>query len=214
MSTLAKLILINTVALGGLWAQDDFRLPADAPNDWLLAFVDVETTGLVPGYHEMIDIGVVLAELDGTELARTFIRIMPDHPERTSPEVPAINGFDVDKWRNYGALSTTQAVDSLVAFYGQHTGDRQVLMVSYNSQFDAAFLDHLFRSANRSWRELHYYFVLDLPSMAWSLGLRHLWGSRLSEALGIKDEPHTPDEHTGITGADLNLRVYRELLAL
>ena len=187
-------------------------LPADAPEDWLLAFIDVETTGLIPGYNEMIDIGVVLSDLDGNEVERTFIRTMPNFPERTAPEVPAINGFSVEKWRNYGALSTRATVDSLVAFYAQHTNGRSVLMVAYNSQFDAAFLDHLFRAADRSWRELHYYYVLDLPSMAWGLGLRDLWGSRLTTQFGIPDEPSTPDEHTGITGADVNYRIYRELL--
>ena len=41
--------------------------PAEDPDAWLLAFIDVETTGLVPGWHEMIDIGVVMTELDGSE---------------------------------------------------------------------------------------------------------------------------------------------------
>ena len=31
--------------------------PANDPDGWLLAHVDAETTGLVPGYHEMIDVG-------------------------------------------------------------------------------------------------------------------------------------------------------------
>jgi len=188
------------------------RLPVEAPGDWLLSFIDVETTGLVPGHHEMIDIGVVLSTLDGDEVARTFIRVMPDHPERTSPEVPAINGFDVEKWRGYGALSSGATVDSLLSFYAAHTAGRHVIMVAYNSKFDAAFLDHLFRSAGHDVSEIHYYYVLDLPSMAWALGMRDLWGSRVSARLGIPDEPHTPDEHTGITGADLNHRIYRELM--
>jgi len=203
-------VLLSTTIVAA--QTEPAALPADAPDDWLLAFIDVETTGLIPGYNEMIDIGVVLSDLDGNEVARTFIRIMPDFPERTSPEVPAINGFEVEKWRNYGALSTGAAVDSLVAFYAQHTSGRTVLMVAYNSQFDAAFLDHLFRSADRSWRELHYYFVMDLPSMAWGMGMRDLWGSRLTAKFGIPDEPSTPDEHTGITGADVNYRIYRELV--
>jgi len=41
--------------------------PAEDPESWLLAFIDVETTGLVPGWHEMIDIGVVMTELDCSE---------------------------------------------------------------------------------------------------------------------------------------------------
>ena len=43
--------------------------PGHAPADWTLAHIDVETTGLVPGYHEMIDIGVVMTDLEGHELA-------------------------------------------------------------------------------------------------------------------------------------------------
>ena len=34
-------------------------VPALEPAQWLLAHLDVETTGLVPGYHEMIDAGWV-----------------------------------------------------------------------------------------------------------------------------------------------------------
>lgn len=34
------------------------RNPAEDPDKWILAHVDVETTGLAPGYHEMIDLGV------------------------------------------------------------------------------------------------------------------------------------------------------------
>jgi hypothetical protein len=34
------------------------RNPAEDPDGWILAHVDVETTGLAPGYHDMIDLGV------------------------------------------------------------------------------------------------------------------------------------------------------------
>jgi len=40
--------------------------PHEAPGDWLLAHIDVETTGLIPGYHEMIDMGLVYTTLDGS----------------------------------------------------------------------------------------------------------------------------------------------------
>ncbi len=86
-------------------------------------------------------------------------------------------------------------------------------MVALNSQFDTAFLDHLLRSRDRNWRELYHYFVLDLPSMAWSLGIRGLTGSNLALTLGVEDEPHVAELHTGITGARLNARLYRALLA-
>ena len=37
-----------------------------------MAHVDLETTGLVPGYHEMIDVGIVTKDLQGQELDRLF----------------------------------------------------------------------------------------------------------------------------------------------
>ncbi|HEX2138108.1 MAG TPA: 3'-5' exonuclease [Woeseiaceae bacterium] len=186
--------------------------PDDNPQGWLLAFVDVETTGVTPGYHEMIDIGVIIADLEGREIDRLFLRVMPTHPERTSKEAAAINGFSVERWRTLDALSPEEAVAQLIAFHEAAAGDRRVLMVAHNAQFDAAFVEFLLRGAGHRRDELYYYYVLDIPSMAWSLGLRLLHGQRLAEFFGIEDEPRTALEHTGITGADLNLRMYREIL--
>jgi len=185
--------------------------PADAPEDWLLAFVDVETTGLLPGYHEMIDIGMILTDVEGREIDRLFLRLQPQHPERTSEGARAVNAFEPDRWRELGALSPKDAVERIASFHHRAAGGRDVLLVAHNSHFDAAFLDHLFRGQGRTWRELYHYFVLDLPSMAWSLGLRHLDGSALTKALGIEDEPHVAADHTGITGAEVDVRVYRAL---
>jgi len=206
---LASLALITSNSL----AAQDLQWPHEAPDDWLLAFVDVETTGLVPGHHEMIDIGIVMTDLEGTELGELFIRIQPEHPDRTSDGARAVNAFDEKRWRELGALSADAAIDRMVRFHEGIARDRNVLMVAFNSHFDASFLDHLFRSEERSWRELYHYFILDLPSMAWSLDIRNLTGSSVSSLLDLEDEPHVAHLHTGITGARLNARIYRALLA-
>lgn len=185
--------------------------PAESPDHWLLAFVDVETTGLVPGWHEMIDIGVVMTNLEGEPIDELFLRIQPNHPERTSPGARAVNAFDEETWRRLGARSPSAAVDEIMAFHRRIAGDRHVMLVAFNSQFDTAFLDHLFRASSHSWRELYHYFVLDIPSMAWSLGFHDLTGQALSKKLGIEDEPRVAQEHTGLTGARLNARIYRAL---
>ena len=187
--------------------------PNENPDAWILAFVDVETTGLIPGHHEMIDIGIVMTDLDGAELGELFVRIQPEFPERTDEGARAVNAFDADRWREMEALSQLDAIDKMLAFHKGIAGERNVLMVAFNSHFDTAFLDHLYRSQGRSWRELYHYFVLDLPSMAWSLGFHGLTGSSISSMLGIEDEPHVAELHTGITGARLNARIYRGLLA-
>ncbi|MBH53107.1 MAG: hypothetical protein CMI18_02035 [Opitutaceae bacterium] len=188
--------------------------PADAPEQWLLAHVDVETTGLVPGYHEMIDIGVIMTDLEGKEMERLFLRIMPDHPERTAPAASRVNGFSVELWEERGCISTVDAIEQLVEFHNRVAGEKDVLFVAYNAWFDISFLDHLFRSLGRTWRELYHYFILDLPSMAWSMGINDLGGQGMSDKLQV--EPETSDllKHTGITGAASNVDVYRAILRL
>ena len=187
--------------------------PTTEPGRWLLAFVDVETTGLVPGWHEMIDLGMVITDLEGNPLDSLFLRIQPRYPERLSEGARAVNAFDSDRWQAMGALGPGAAVDSVARFHERVARGRTVLLVAFNSQFDAAFLDHLFRGEGRSWRELYHYFVLDLPSMAWAVGLPDLTGSALAERLGVADEPHVAEQHTGMTGASLNARLYRALRA-
>lgn len=186
--------------------------PLDAPDDWLLAHIDVETTGLLPGYHEMIDIGLVMTDLQGEILDSLFLRIQPLHPENMSEGAFRVNAFDPEKWRSMGAFSPFAAVDSILSFHKRVAGDKSVLMVAYNSQFDAAFLDHLFRTANQTWREMYHYFILDIPSMAWGLGLTDLSSEKLMSIYDIKDEPHVAELHTGITGAMVNVRIYKALL--
>ena len=100
-----------------------------------------------------------------------------------------------------------------MAFHRRVAGQQPVLLVAFNSQFDAAFLDHLFRVRGSSWRSLYHYFVLDIPSMAWSLGLRDLSNDALAQRLNVPDEPRVAEEHTGLTGAMLNVRIYQALRA-
>jgi hypothetical protein len=54
---------------------------ATSPSEWRLAIVDVETTGLFAGYHEMIDLGLVMTDLDGRVIDSLFVRIQPEHPQ-------------------------------------------------------------------------------------------------------------------------------------
>ena len=154
---------------------------------------------------------MILTDVDGDEVDRLFVRIQPEHPERTSDGARAVNAFDDARWRELGALAPNDAVERIIDFHERLRGERSVLLVAYNSHFDAAFIDHLFKGQGRRWRELFHYFILDLPSMAWSRGHRHLDGGALARALGVEDEPRIAEQHTGITGAELNVRIYRAL---
>lgn len=212
MTTKGMLVLLILFVFNPTSLAQTQTWPSEAPDDWLLAFIDVETTGLKPGYHEMIDIGIVMTDLNGSEKGHLFLRIQPEHPERTEAGARAVNAFDPKRWKELGASSKAEAVDQITEFHHNIAQDKRVLMVAFNSHFDASFIHHLFSNQDKSWRDLYHYFILDLPSMAWSLGLTGLTGTNIAKKLDIEDEPHIPEQHTGISGAKLNARIYRALL--
>lgn len=187
--------------------------PSEDPEGWLLAHVDVETTGLDPAWHGMTDLGIAWSTLDGVELERLYLRILPAHPERADPGALAVNGFDEAYWRAHGAIDEAEAVRLFTAAHARVRGDRQVLFTGFNAWFDQGFTSALFARHGVAWRGLFHYHVLDLPSMAWARGCRGVTGPLLARELGLPAETRVPIEHTGMTGVDFNLSVYRALLA-
>lgn len=202
------MVLVSWMPAGAQTAWPDAR-----PDGFVMAHVDIETTGLDPGFHEMTDIGMVFTDVDGRELGRLYVRIMPPHPERIDPGARAVNGFDVDYWRANGAVDEAEATALILAFHSRIAAGRTVMFTAYNAWFDQGFLSAMLARNGAAWRDLFHYHVLDIPSMAWGQGLRQTRGSGVAEALGVPDETRVPIEHTGITGADFNVSVYRALLA-
>lgn len=180
--------------------------------EFALAIIDVETTGLDADVHEMIDIGAVYVDIDGRELGRFFVRINPAHPERAQAGAKAVNGYSEDRWRTLGAVSSSEAVRAFEEFHRRTAADRTMIFTAFNVGFDQAFVSRWLSREGRSFRDWYFYQVLDLPSMAWAQGLRELSGTKIAQALGIPDETRDPLQHTGETGADFNVAVYRELL--
>lgn len=191
----------------------DVRWPNAAPENWALVHIDVETTGLDPAWHEMIDMGVIYTDLEGREMGRIYLRIMPGHPERLDPGAKAVNGFELDYWSKNGAVSEAEAVRQFKAYHQSILGARQGLLTAYNSWFDHAFLCALLKEHGAVWRELFHYHVLDVPSMAMGQGIDGVTGREVARALGLAPETSVPLDHTGMTGAEFNVAVYRALRA-
>jgi DNA polymerase III epsilon subunit-like protein len=186
--------------------------PPAKDTDYLMVHIDTETTGLQAGYHELIDIGVVYTDRRGKELGRWYQRLMPLHPERLDPGAQKVNGFDAALWKREGAWAPDKALANWIEYEDKTFGKRPRLRVAYNCGFDKSFLDALYRQCGREWSEHYTYFWFDLPSMAWALGYRQIRGPWVAEALGVQDEPHGGIAHTGLTGAEVNVRIYRKLM--
>lgn len=194
------------------FAQDRDSWPNSEPEKWGLAILDIETTGLTPGYHEMIDIGIIYVDLDGNEIGRFYTRIQPDHPERLYDGAKAVNAFSPERWDELGALSEPEAAAFLKSFHEEHKGERRWMLTAFNSWFDAAFLQNFLAEEGYDWRDMYHYHVLDLPSMAWGQGNKGVTIPVLAQQYETLDETRVPEDHTGLTGAEYNLRLYRVII--
>ena len=184
------------------------------PGPTIIAIVDVETTGLDPSHHEMVDLGALYVRPDGQELGRFFVRIHPPHPDRLDPGAAAVNGYSPARWRTLGAVDEAEAVRQWRAFHDQmaRASGATVTFAALNAWFDQSFTDALLRRHNSSWRELFHYQILDLPSMAWGQGARELGGAALAARYGVEPETRDPLRHTGESGVEFNLALYRAML--
>lgn len=208
---LSPCALLFSVALLVSVAQAQAPWPQEDPDGWGLAIIDVETTGLDPQFHEMVDVGAIYTTLEGEELGRFFVRIHPKHPDRAGEIARSINGYDEARWEALEALMPDEAVDRFVAFHQEHAKDRRFVLTAYNAPFDRNFLEALLKRHEHSLSDFYTYFVLDLPSMAFGLGVDALVNAEVAKAFGLPPETSDPLEHTGLSGAEWNLALYRAM---
>ncbi len=98
-----------------------------------MLFFDLETTGLNPGIHEIIEIGAVLVSQPAFEKINSFEwKIKPERLETASPEALQINHFTPEKWAD--AVSLDKALREF-ATIGQGA-----VLAGFNVTFDWAFL--------------------------------------------------------------------------
>ena len=178
----------------------------------LLVHIDVETTGLEAGYHELIDAGVMITTIDGDIVDQLFLRMMPEHPGRLDPGAAAVNGFSVSRWQSLEALEAAEGARVLNAFLLQYSTDHQLIFTAFNVGFDQRFIMHFLKSHDLAFNTFFHYMVLDLPSMAWALGAKSLSGDDIASRFGIPSEVKDPMLHTGETGAAFNVALYQAML--
>jgi DNA polymerase III epsilon subunit-like protein len=98
-----------------------------------LAFIDVETTGLTAGYHEIIEICII------TPKYAYHKKIRPIHVDRMDSKAIAINGYKPSEWRH--AIEPKIAASEIADLLKGH------LIVGHNPRFDMEFITEL------CWRE-------------------------------------------------------------
>ena len=178
---------------GGLLARD-------------LCFLDVETTGSVFGYHEIVDIAAVRTVPDAAIiLGKWHKRIRPRHPERFSSYARELNGYTPELWVDAEEL-TVQLWNEFVTFV------RDCVPVCHNPSFDRAFIT--LAAAQQGILELGLdYHWIGTESLSWPLYKQGALPSLSLESLCLSFEVGAePRPHTALNGALACRRVYQALM--
>lgn len=168
-----------------------------------LAFVDLETTGLDPERHDIVEIGIV--RVDGRTLevlSELELLVAPDRLADAEPEALQVCGFTEAGWANAEPLSLALArVAPLL---------EGALIAGHNVGFDWSFLEAAHRRAGLALPKVDYH-RLDTASLAWPL----VAGGELASVSLDKVAAHLglerPTPHRALADARCSLEVARRL---
>jgi DNA polymerase III epsilon subunit-like protein len=171
-----------------------------------LCFLDVETTGPLFGFHEIIDIGALRTSPNGSAVkGRWSKKLRPRHPDRLTSIAQEVNGFRAEEWVA-ASESSPELWQKFVEFV------EGSVPVCHNPSFDRAFITLSAAAAGVIDLKLDYHWI-GTESLAWPLysrgALPALSLDALSTFIGIPPEPRP---HTGLAGAETCRRVYLALL--
>jgi DNA polymerase III epsilon subunit-like protein len=107
----------------------------------IFAAIDLETTGVKPGYSEIIQIAIVPLDNNFKPVGDHFYtNIRPDHPERAEIQALTINGLSLEELES--APSKERVADSLAEWFESlHllNGGR-LIPIAHNWSFENSFL--------------------------------------------------------------------------
>lgn len=179
-------------------------MPYERFHERPIAITDVETTGLWPSRHEIIEIGLVVADFASLEIVDTYeTKVLPEHIETADKKALEINGFNLSDWDDAVSLRDAMEVYSKKTF--------GAIFCAHNVSFDLPFIKAAFRATEVN-NNMDYH-TIDIPSVAWAV-LRNeapesVKLSNLAKLLGLEPEPTV---HRAINGAMLAHDVLLELL--
>lgn len=171
-----------------------------------LLFVDLETGGTDPDFHEICELAAVRCTADmKTEISVVERRVKITRPERMDPKAAEVNGYSVEAWRD--AVSLRVAVCELNAIADEH-----VLIVGQNPIFDLNFLRVAFKSEGL--KPLDPRYVIDTASMAWPLCHRGIIERISLEVICARFGIPNTGSHRALTDVRRTMHAYARMLGI
>jgi DNA polymerase III epsilon subunit-like protein len=137
-------------------------------NGHLLAAIDFETTGTIPGWHEVVQVAVVPLDGDLRPASRPFCRyVRPEHPERADPAAQCIHSIPPEVLE--AALSAEKVADLLHEWADslQLRIGQKLVPLAHNWAFEHSFLTAWLGEEQRD--ALFHYHARDAQSFAITL---------------------------------------------
>lgn len=194
--------------------ERDIRLPS-MPMPWnrVLAFVDLETTGVNPSIHDIIDAAVIRdglpwsSKIRITEFDERRAFTAEDQAKgRKIPKAFEVNGYNRGEW-----ASAPHSSDICEEFARQLHG---AVFVAHNAPFDISFCESFMERNGIPWRTVWCGSMIDTYPLAKAmLGVRGLKKFSLQaccEFLGIEPE----GVHRALGGASRVRLLFWELCKL
>lgn len=183
--------------------------------------IDVETTGLDPAKHSVIEIGaVVLDSLDAVAPLEFVAEVRADWWREWDEEAGQVHGITRAVAEDPARLAPARALAMLLEWLLAIGGGRRAILAGMNPGFDLAFLREMARRTEqeRALRERIGHRTLDLHSLAFvaarqwdpAWDLANLHTDKIYWLLGMQPEPKP---HRALTGARMEAEAFALLLA-
>jgi DNA polymerase III alpha subunit (gram-positive type) len=175
-----------------------------------LCFIDVETTGPIIGFHEIIDIALIRTCPNAeARVSACNFKVAPRYPERMTEFARQLTGFTVEEWVNTPLLKAV--------WQDLRAVSRGATPVCHNPSFDRAFIALAALHIEEEDLGLDYHWI-GTESLAWPLAkCLPTWPRKtfsqasICATLGLEEE-HVV--HSAERGAESCLRLYRRLIEL
>lgn len=169
-----------------------------------IAFVDLETSGLKPWEHEIIEIAVVRCDGKTLEIkTQLTTKIKPNKPVTT--EAAKVNGYALEKWKD--AITVEHGLRLL---FPRIEGTR---WAGSNPSFDRQFVHQAARNTKLEFPRLSTFRMIDTNAMCepWIFhGIIPHAG--LDELIKLFDLPPRAAEHSALQDALMAREVYKKIV--
>lgn len=171
------------------------------------AFIDVETSGLNPDIHEIIEIGcLIVSQNEAGQFViddELELKVQMTRPDVAEPAALRVNGYDPAAWMF--AYTMPQALEML------SKAAKDTVFVAHNMCFDWQFIEKAYRD-NGVEHPFHFHKI-DTLSIAFAklrgTDAKHLSLRSLCERFEVVNEK----AHTALADCRATLEVFKKLMA-